>query len=82
MPDPIDDTPANEKDNRVMHSDLFNVNVKKAQYAVRGELYLRAEELRKAGKEIIFTNGKACRRPRRMLAYCATAWLTKLTPCP
>jgi hypothetical protein len=28
-----------------------------AQYAVRGELFLKAEELRKAGKEIIFTNG-------------------------
>ena len=31
------------------------------QYAVRGELYLRAEELRKAGKEIIFTNGQSSR---------------------
>jgi hypothetical protein len=28
------------------------------QYAVRGELFLKAEELRQAGKEIIFTNGK------------------------
>jgi len=30
--------------------------MKKTQYAVRGELYLRAEELRREGKKIIFTN--------------------------
>lgn len=47
----------NHKDGKVLHPELLNTNVKKAQYAVRGELYLRAEELRKAGKEIIFTNG-------------------------
>lgn len=29
----------------------------KAQYAVRGELYMKAMELQKAGKELIFTNG-------------------------
>ena len=39
------------------HADLLNENLKKTAYAVRGELYMRAEELRKAGKEIIFTNG-------------------------
>lgn len=42
-----------------MHPDLLNENVKKTQYAVRGELYLRAEQLRREGKEIIFTNGES-----------------------
>lgn len=50
---------ANSKDGKVMHPELLNNSVLKTQYAVRGELYLRAEELRKAGKEIIFTNGKS-----------------------
>jgi glutamate--glyoxylate aminotransferase len=36
--------------------DQLNENVKKVQYAVRGELYLRASELQKEGKEIVFTN--------------------------
>lgn len=47
----------NSKDGKVLHPDLMNENMRKTQYAVRGELYLKAEELRKAGKEIIFTNG-------------------------
>ena len=51
---------ANSKDGKVLHPDLLNDSVLKTQYAVRGELYLRAEELRKAGKEIIFTNGRSC----------------------
>jgi hypothetical protein len=54
---------ANSKDGKVLHPDLLNDAVLKTQYAVRGELYLRAEELRKAGKEIIFTNGKSCVPP-------------------
>lgn len=67
----------------MLHPDLLNANVRNAEYAVRGELYLKArkaaqagdaavdwathaptpqaEELRRAGKEIIFTNG-ACAR--------------------
>lgn len=45
------------KDGKVLHPDLLNDNMRKTQYAVRGELYLKAEELKKAGKEIIFTNG-------------------------
>ena len=49
--------PVSSKEGKVLHPDLLNQNFKKAQYAVRGELMLRAEELRKAGKEIIFTNG-------------------------
>ena len=32
--------------------DTLNENVKKVQYAVRGELYLRASELQKEGKKV------------------------------
>jgi hypothetical protein len=32
--------------------ELLNENVKKVQYAVRGELYLRASELQKEGKKV------------------------------
>jgi len=49
--------PTNSLDGKVMHPSLLNANLLKTQYAVRGELYLKAEELRKQGKEIIFTNG-------------------------
>lgn len=41
---------------QVTHPDCINENVKAAQYAVRGELYLKAEEIRKSGREVIFTN--------------------------
>lgn len=41
---------------KVMHESLLNANILNTQYAVRGELYLKAEELRRAGKQIIFTN--------------------------
>lgn len=47
---------ANSKDGKVLHPDLLNENLKKTQYAVRGELFLKAQELQAAGKEIIFTN--------------------------
>lgn len=53
------DAPPSHKDGKVMHPDLLNENMRKTQYAVRGELYLRAEELKKQGKEIILTNGAA-----------------------
>ncbi|GBG68577.1 Glutamate: glyoxylate aminotransferase (GGT) [Chara braunii] len=43
-------------DEKVFHPSKLNENVKKTQYAVRGELYLRAQELLSQGKEIIFTN--------------------------
>lgn len=46
-----------EKDGKVLHPDLLNPRLLEAQYAVRGELYLRAEELKKS-KEIIYTNGE------------------------
>jgi glutamate--glyoxylate aminotransferase len=39
-----------------MDYEELNEKVKKAQYAVRGELYLRASQLQKEGKKIIFTN--------------------------
>lgn len=50
--------PVASKEGKVLHPDLLNENLKKTQYAVRGELFLKAEELRKAGREIIITNGR------------------------
>jgi hypothetical protein len=47
-----------DKDGKVLHEDLLNPKVLKAQYAVRGELYLRGEELRQQGKQIIATNSE------------------------
>ena len=44
---------------QVLHPDLLNKNFTQAEYAVRGELYLKGEELRKQGREVIFTNGVA-----------------------
>jgi len=49
-------TRPHSKDGKVLHPELLNDAMRKTQYAVRGELYLRAEQLRKEGKEIIFTN--------------------------
>ena len=48
---------AHSKDGKVLHPDLLNEHVKRAEYAVRGELYLRAMELQKEGMKITFTNG-------------------------
>lgn len=48
----------NAKDGKVLHPELLNSAVLKTQYAVRGELYLRAEQLRQQGLPIVFTNGK------------------------
>ena len=50
-------TLAQNKDGQAMHPDLLNPQVKRAEYAVRGELYLRAMELQKEGMKITFTNG-------------------------
>ena len=52
---PVETLP-NVKDGKVLHPELLNESIRKTSYAVRGELYLRAEELRREGKEIIFTN--------------------------
>ncbi|KAK7366836.1 hypothetical protein VNO80_08835 [Phaseolus coccineus] len=62
---------------------LINENVKKSQYAVRGELYLRASELQKEGKKIIFTNvgnphalgQKPLTFPRQVVALCQAPFL-------
>ncbi|XP_020217442.1 glutamate--glyoxylate aminotransferase 2 [Cajanus cajan] len=61
----------------------INENVKKSQYAVRGELYLRASELQKEGKKIIFTNvgnphalgQKPLSFPRQVVALCQAPFL-------
>lgn len=37
---------------KALDYESLNENVKKAQYAVRGELYLRASELQKEGKKV------------------------------
>lgn len=63
--------------------DSINENVKRAQYAVRGELYLRASELQKEGKKIIFTNvgnphalgQKPLSFPRQVVALCQAPFL-------
>ena len=55
-----DEPPVNSKDGKVLHPDLINPDMKKTVYAVRGELMQRGEELRKAGREIIFTNSTCC----------------------
>eukprot|EP00983_Pelagomonas_calceolata_P096728 1158164-Pelagomonas_calceolata.AAC.1 len=59
------------------------LQVRETQYAVRGELYLRAEQLRKEGKEIIFTNvgnphalgAKPLSFIRQVLSLCAAPFL-------
>ena len=51
---------------QVLHPTLLNANMLKAQYAVRGELYLKGEELRKAGRDILYTNGEGEREPRSL----------------
>lgn len=38
---------------RPLDYENLNENVKKCQYAVRGELYLRASELQKEGKKVL-----------------------------
>ncbi|KAK8655475.1 hypothetical protein V6N13_108050 [Hibiscus sabdariffa] len=63
--------------------ETLNENVKKVQYAVRGELYLRASELQKEGKKIIFTNvgnphalGQTpLTFPRQVVALCQAPFL-------
>lgn len=70
----------NSKDGKVLHPELLNDAVLKTQYAVRGELYLRAEELRKEGKEIIFTNGQYGYRYIRLFACGYTVYVCLLCP--
>lgn len=68
---------------KALDYETLNENVKKAQYAVRGELYLRASELQKEGKKIIFTNvgnphalgQKPLTFPRQVVALCQAPFL-------
>lgn len=61
----------------------LNDNVKKVAYAVRGELYLRASELQKEGKKIIFTNvgnphalgQRPLTFPRQVVSLCQAPFL-------
>lgn len=74
--------PVNSKDGKVLHPDLLNDNLKKTQYAVRGELFIKADELRKQGREIIFTNGGRAQRAGHARACCsARAIPAPHTPC-
>ncbi|KAE8694924.1 Glutamate--glyoxylate aminotransferase 1 [Hibiscus syriacus] len=68
---------------KALDYESLNENVKEVQYAVRGELYLRASELQKEGKKIIFTNvgnphalgQKPLTFPRQVIALCQAPFL-------
>ena len=65
------------KDGYVTHPDLLNEAVKRTQYAVRGELYLRAMQLQKEGMKIIFTNGTHNQHLQHVSRMCFCAvWTT------
>lgn len=45
-------------DGYALHPSTMNADMLKAQYAVRGELYYKAQELAAQGRDIIYTNGR------------------------
>ena len=59
------------KDGKALHPDLLNDAVKRTEYAVRGELYLRAMELQKEGMKITFTNGAHSRSEVQAAVPCS-----------
>lgn len=71
------------KDGKVLHPELINPNILKTQYAVRGEIYLLAEKMRREGRDIIFTNignphnlgAKPKTFTRQVISLCASPWL-------
>ncbi|KAL6765842.1 alanine aminotransferase [Haematococcus lacustris] len=83
VPELVSDADLNHKDGKVMHPDLLNEQVLATQYAVRGELYLRGEQLRQEGKDIIFTNvgnphalgAKPLTFTRQVVALCTAPFL-------
>lgn len=46
---------------KALDYESLNENVKNCQYAVRGELYLRASELQKEGKKVSFLVTPFCK---------------------
>lgn len=74
--------PESEKEGFVLHPDLLNPRLLEAQYAVRGELYLKAEELKKT-RDIIYTNvgnpqalgAKPLTFVRQVVALCSAPFL-------
>ena len=61
VPQPADTSLPNRIEGYALHPSTLNPNILKAQYAVRGELYNKAQELAAEGREIIYTNGTCCR---------------------
>lgn len=83
MPQPVADDMEHSKEGKVLHPDLLNETVKRTQYAVRGELYLRAQQLQKEGMSITYTNvgnphqlgQKPITFNRQVLALCSAPFL-------
>ena len=71
VPQPADAPTTNRVDGYVLHPSTLNQNILKAQYAVRGELYNKAQELAAQGRDIIYTNGECCRLGSTVVDMCA-----------
>ena len=54
----VEGAEVNKIDGYVLHPSTLNPNILKAKYAVRGDIYTKAQELAAEGREIIYTNGK------------------------